>query len=247
MSRAQRGDALRRRWRPPGHDTPEGARAADWRGALDLVPGHGRPGRQSARRSRAAAEGRRRRGGVVVIVGDAGIGKTRLGEEARSFASGLGHRRSPTGGRWPMGRPPFRPLSEALLAAFRATWTARRSPARRVPGTPRPVGPGVERRGDPRAVDTADRRVDRAPAARRRRRERAGCWSSRIFQWADADTLACHRVPRRHAAHREAVLCVLTIRVEGLIARRTRDDRPTAGRDERVRRAGPARSDDVGA
>ena len=60
------------------------------------------------------------RGGVVVLVGDAGAGKSRLVREAADAARDAGLRVL-AGRAVPGGSPvPYRPLTEAFLAAFRA-------------------------------------------------------------------------------------------------------------------------------
>lgn len=68
---------------------------------------------------RALSDSRKRRGGVVFLVGEAGIGKSRLAAEAVDVAFDSGMRvlrgRSST-----TGPPvPFRPLTEALMSLFR--------------------------------------------------------------------------------------------------------------------------------
>ncbi|HWN26218.1 MAG TPA: ATP-binding protein, partial [Actinomycetospora sp.] len=60
------------------------------------------------------------RGGVVVLVGDAGAGKSRLAREAADTARGAGLQVL-AGRAVPGGSPvPYRPLTEAFLAAFHA-------------------------------------------------------------------------------------------------------------------------------
>ena len=63
-----------------------------------------------------AADGR---GGVAVLVGEAGVGKSRLAREAAALAAGRGVLVL-SGRAVPAGSPlPFRPLSEAMLVASR--------------------------------------------------------------------------------------------------------------------------------
>jgi DNA-binding CsgD family transcriptional regulator/tetratricopeptide (TPR) repeat protein len=76
--------------------------------------------RQVAELTRAIGAAQSSRGGVVFLVGEAGIGKSRLAAEAAGIAFGAGLRvlrgRSSTIG--PI--VPFRPLTEALLGLFRS-------------------------------------------------------------------------------------------------------------------------------
>ncbi|MEU9731444.1 AAA family ATPase [Streptomyces sp. NPDC048002] len=74
---------------------------------------------QLAQLDNALAEARQGRGGVVFLVGEAGVGKSRLAAEAVGGALGSGMRvlrgRSSTTGP----AVPFRPLTEALMSLFR--------------------------------------------------------------------------------------------------------------------------------
>jgi DNA-binding CsgD family transcriptional regulator len=74
---------------------------------------------QLAELQQVLAEARAGRGGVVFLVGEAGIGKSRLAAEAVGMAFGAGMRalrgRSSTTGP----TVPFRPLTEALMSLFR--------------------------------------------------------------------------------------------------------------------------------
>ncbi|MFG3206721.1 AAA family ATPase [Streptomyces sp. NPDC048192] len=75
---------------------------------------------QLALLDRALAEARQGRGGVVFLVGEAGVGKSRVAAEAVAGALDAGMRvlrgRSSTTGP----AVPFRPLTEALMALFRS-------------------------------------------------------------------------------------------------------------------------------
>jgi DNA-binding CsgD family transcriptional regulator len=166
------------------------------------------------------------RGGVVALVGDAGAGKTRLLEVAADAASAAGARVL-AGRAVPNGSPlPYRPLREALLAAFRS------SPppddpslrgfevhlARLVPNWP---GAGAAEDAPILLAEAVVRLL--AVVAR----DGGAVLLLEDVHWADAETLAVldYFVD---ALRREPVLCVCTTRatasVEDLVGRLRRTD-----------------------
>ncbi|HWN28829.1 MAG TPA: AAA family ATPase, partial [Actinomycetospora sp.] len=154
------------------------------------------------------------RGGVVVLVGDAGTGKSRLAREAADTARDAGLQVL-AGRAVPGGSPvPYRPLTEAFLAAFRAV--------------ARPAVPDLDGFAGhlSRLVPTwpaGPAGIDDSPllmgeAALRLLRTLGGCvLVLEDLHWADAETLAVldHLA---HALADEAVLVLGTSRNRGAAA-----------------------------
>ena len=109
-----------------------------------------------AGRARAAAVG------PFFLVGEAGIGKSRLAREVGTSAEALRRCRCLRGRAVGSASPaPYRPLAEALCTAVRTAGPARTSRPRAVPGRPRSTRTGVAGRGRDRR-----RRVRRSCSAR---------------------------------------------------------------------------------
>ncbi|MFC5138659.1 ATP-binding protein [Actinomycetospora rhizophila] len=161
----------------------------------------------------AAAE--RGRGGVVLLVGEPGVGKSRLLRDATDVARGLGLRVL-AGRAVPGGSPvPHRPLTEAFLAAYRSA--------------PPPTGPELDgfaghlarlvppwRGAGPAAVDDSPVVMGEA-VLRLLRSGGAAVLALEDLHWADTETLAVldHLVD---ALAEEPVLVVGTMRPEGAVA-----------------------------
>jgi DNA-binding CsgD family transcriptional regulator len=163
-------------------------------------------------------------GGLVLLVGEAGVGKSRLAREVAARAAGRGL--PVLSGRAVPGAPlPFRPLSEALLVASRgslptgAPELAGFGPqlARLVPGAAGAVAATAPADGSPVLVGEAVIRLLRVLG----RSQGAGCLLVlEDLHWADAETLAVVDY-LAGTLGTERVLCLATTRA-GPSADRTR-------------------------
>jgi DNA-binding CsgD family transcriptional regulator len=154
-----------------------------------------------------AADGR---GGVAVLVGEAGVGKSRLAREAAALAAGRGVLVL-SGRAVPAGSPlPFRPLSEAMLVASRG---------KRPPDSPELTGFGgqLARLVPDWGTDHATGGADNSPvlvgeAVVRVLGGTAGCLLVlEDLHWADPETLAVVDYLADTLAA-ERVLCLVTTR-----------------------------------
>lgn len=159
------------------------------------------------------AAARHRRGGVVFLVGEAGVGKSRLAHAAREAADDRGCRVL-WGRAVAAGRPvPYRPLAEALHSALRSGGP---------PDAPelRPFLPALGRLAPEWNIDeghTEDSVVTRGEAVLRLLRvlnRDSGCLLVlEDLHWADADTLAVVEYLADNLAP-EPVALVVTLRAE---------------------------------
>src|SRR5690349_9554140 len=103
---------------------------------------------------------RHNRGGAVFLLGEAGIGKSRLAAECsyRAFTAGLAVLRGRSGATG--GAMPFRPIAEALLSLFRVSGPPQDpelAPYRSALAGMLPEWRGGERPGEPPAlIETAE-------------------------------------------------------------------------------------------
>ncbi|MEP7047460.1 MAG: AAA family ATPase, partial [Ilumatobacteraceae bacterium] len=154
-------------------------------------------------------------GGVVLITGEAGIGKTRLGEEARSIASTLDIRTA-TGRAATGASVPFRPLAEALLHAFRATGLP---DDRSLDAFRAHLGRLVPEWSADATTEPSPLLIGEAIVRLLRAADHGSGWMLVLedMQWADADTLTVIDF-LADTLRTEDVLCVLTMRAEGPVA-----------------------------
>ncbi|MGA9278703.1 ATP-binding protein, partial [Ilumatobacter sp.] len=160
------------------------------------------------------AKAARGAGGVVVITGEAGIGKTCLGDEARRMATAAGMRVA-AGRAVPGDAPaPFRPLSESVLAAFRADGLPDDEQLDAFRGH---LGRLVPQWAGEASPETSTLLVGEAIV----RLLRAGDgddtgWLLVLedLQWADADTIAVVEF-LADTLVTESVLCVVSVRTDG--------------------------------
>jgi DNA-binding CsgD family transcriptional regulator len=171
-------------------------------------------GREDARRRLAAAvdAAAKRRGGVCFVVGEAGVGKSRLAEEARSLARRAGLT-IVAGRAVEAGSPvPFRPLSEGLLSAFRSAGVPRTPEFRSLGGA---LGRLVPEWRPDAATTTDSSLVDVSEALVRLLRVLAGGRGCLVvledLHWSDPETLAVVEYLADNLAG-EPVLCLGTLR-----------------------------------
>lgn len=152
-------------------------------------------------------------GGVVVVCGAAGIGKTRLADEVRSRATADGMRVAV--GRAVDGTTsePFRALSEALLAAFRADGVPTDPQIEAFRGH---LGLLVPEWAGEQATDPSTLLLGEAIVRLLRAGDRGSGWLLVLddLQWADADTLAVVEFLADTLAG-ESVLCIANVRADG--------------------------------
>jgi DNA-binding CsgD family transcriptional regulator len=211
----------------------------DWSSARLLCPELvGRDDEAALLVDRVEALGRGR-GGVVALVGEAGVGKSRLVREVTDAAAGRGV--AVLAGRAVPGPNPvpYRPLTEAFLGAFRSV---PRPTAPELAGLGGQLGRLVPAWREP-GVDDSPLLLGEAVLRLLSRHGERGCvLVLEDLHWADAETLAAldHL---GDAAVTEPVLCVCTARPAGTAAEtlerlELRDPASTI-------RLGPLTSDDV--
>jgi len=152
-------------------------------------------------------------GGLIVVCGAAGIGKMRLGDEVRSRATEAGMRVAV--GRAVAGATPapFRALSEALLAAFRAGGVPTDPQLEAFRGH---LGLLVPEWAAEQATDPSTLLVGEAIVRLLRAGDDGSGWLLVLddLQWADADTLAVVEF-LADTLTGESVLCVVNVRADG--------------------------------